>query len=47
MLWLLILLILIGWALGIFVFNLGGLLHVLLVVALIMLIVNLVRGEAP
>jgi hypothetical protein len=45
MLWFILIILLIGWALGVFVFNLGSILHVLLVVAVIVLIVNLLRGR--
>lgn len=45
MLWLIIIILLIGWALGIFVFNLGSLLHILLVIAVVILILNLIRGR--
>ena len=45
MLWFILIILIIGWALGVFVFNLGSLLHILLVVAVIILIVNLVRGR--
>ena len=33
------------WALGAFVFPVGGLIHILLVVALVVIIVNFVRGR--
>ncbi len=45
MLWLIIVILIIGWLLGFFVFNLGSLLHILLVIAVIVLIVNLLRGR--
>ena len=45
MLWLIVLILLIGWALGVFVFELGALLHLLLIVAVVMLILNLVQGR--
>jgi hypothetical protein len=35
----------IGWALGFFAFHVGGLIHVLLVIALIVLIIRLVQGR--
>lgn len=36
------------WALGFFAFHVaGGLIHLLLVVAVIVIIVNFVRGRAP
>ena len=45
MLWLIVIILLIGWLLGVFVFDLGALLHILLVIAVIVLIVNLIRGR--
>lgn len=45
MLWLIIIILVVGWLLGFFVFDLGALLHILLVVAVIVLIVNLLRGR--
>lgn len=46
MLWTLILILLILWALGAFVIPVGGgLIHLLLVVALIVLVYNLVVGR--
>ncbi len=37
--------LLILWALGLFAFHAGGLIHVLLVIAAIVLIVRLVQGK--
>ena len=34
----------IGWALGFFVFHTGGIIHVLLIIALIAIILRLIRG---
>ena len=45
MLWLIILILIVGWALGIFVFNLTGLIHILLAIALVAFIIALVRGK--
>ena len=46
MLWTLILVVLILWAVGLATaYTMGGLLHLLLVVAVIMLIVQLVQGR--
>lgn len=45
MLWLIVIILIIGWLLGFFVFDLGALLHILLVIAVIVLIVNLLRGR--
>lgn len=46
MLRLLLIILVIGWLLGFFVFNLGSLLHILLVVAVIVLVVDLIRGRS-
>ena len=35
----------IAWALGLFAFHAGGLIHVLLVIALIVLIIRLLQGR--
>lgn len=45
MLWTLIVLLVILWALGFVAFNVGGLIHILLVVALIALVYQLVTGR--
>ena len=37
--------LIIGWALGLFAFHAGGLIHVLLVIAVIVLIVRLLQGK--
>jgi hypothetical protein len=48
MLWTIIVILLILWLLGAFVVPVGGsLIHILLVIAVIVLIVNLVRGRGP
>ena len=48
MLWTIIVILLILWLLGAFVVPVGGsLIHLLLVIAVIVLIVNLVRGRGP
>lgn len=44
---LLIVIILIAWLLGAFVFNLGSLVHLLLVVAVVIVLVRLLRGQRP
>ena len=45
MFWLLIIILILGWALGVFVFGLSGLLHLLLIVALCAVIYRLIRGQ--
>ncbi len=37
--------LLIAWALGFFVYSVGGLIHILLVIAVIAIIFRLIRGE--
>lgn len=47
MLWTIILILLILWALGFFAVHVGGgLIHLLLVIALIVFVVQLVRGRS-
>jgi hypothetical protein len=45
MLWTVFAVLLVLWLLGFTVFHLGGLIHILLVVAVIVLIVNVVSGR--
>lgn len=44
MLWTIFVILLILWLLGFWVFNLGALIHILLVVAVIVLIIRLVQS---
>jgi hypothetical protein len=47
MLWTIVVILLVLWALGFFALHVGGgLIHLLLVVAVIVIIVNLVRGRS-
>lgn len=39
--------LLVGWLLGFFVFHAGGLIHILLVIAIIAIILRLIRGDNP
>ena len=36
----------IGWAIGVFAYSLGGLIHILLVLAVIAIIFRLIRGRS-
>lgn len=45
LLFLIAVILLIGWALGAFYFSLGGLIHVLLVLAIIAVLFRLIRGR--
>jgi hypothetical protein len=47
MLWTIVIILLVLWALGFFALHVGGgLIHLLLVIAVIVIIVNLVRGRS-
>ena len=47
MLWTIVVILLVLWALGFFALHIGGgLIHLLLVIAVIVIIVNLVRGRS-
>ena len=37
--------LLIGWAIGVFAYSAGGIIHVLLVIALISIVYNLITGR--
>jgi len=48
MLWTIVLILLVLWLLGLVSsYTLGGFIHVLLVIAIVIVIVNLVRGRRP
>lgn len=44
LLYLIAVILIIGWALGVFVYSATGLIHVLLVIALIAIVLRLIRG---
>ncbi len=46
MLWTIIVILLILWALGFFAGVAGNLIHILLVIALVVLVLNLIRGRS-
>jgi hypothetical protein len=39
--------LLILWALGLFVFNVGSLIHVLLVIAIVVVLIRIIQGRRP
>ncbi|MGB3589417.1 MAG: lmo0937 family membrane protein [Tunicatimonas sp.] len=39
--------LIIGWVLGFFVYSAGGLIHILLVIAAIAIIMRLIQGRRP
>ena len=45
MLYAIAVILLIGWALGFFVFSTGSIIHVLLVIAIIAILLRLIRGD--
>jgi len=45
MLWMLVVVLLVLWALGFSVLNVGSIIHVLLVIALIVIVMNLLSGR--
>jgi len=46
LLYVLAVILIIGWILGAFVFSVGGLIHILLVVAVIAILLRLIRGRS-
>ena len=47
MLEIIIAILIIGWLLGYFAFNMGSLIHVLLVIAIIVVLVRIIQGRSP
>jgi fatty acid desaturase len=47
MLWTIAIILLILWLLGAFVVNIGGIVHLLLVIALVVIVYRLVTGRRP
>jgi len=45
MLYLIAVILIIGWILGFFVFSAGNIIHILLVIALIAIILRVIRGD--
>ncbi len=45
LLYIIAIILIIGWLLGAFVFNLGSIIHVLLVIAVIAILLRLIRGR--
>jgi hypothetical protein len=37
--------LIIGWLLGFFVFNVGGIIHVLLIIAVIAILIRIIQGR--
>jgi hypothetical protein len=47
MLYLIAIILIIGWLLGFFVFSAGGIIHILLVIAIIAILLRLIQGRNP
>jgi hypothetical protein len=45
MLWTIVVILVVLWALGLFTHVAGGLIHLLLVIAVVLIVVNLIRGR--
>lgn len=45
LLYIIAIILLIGWLLGFFIFNLGSLIHILLVIAVVAILFRLIRGS--
>lgn len=45
LLYIIAIILIIGWLLGAFVFNVGSIIHVLLVIAVIAILLRLIRGR--
>ena len=46
LLYIIAIILIIGWALGFFVYSAGGLIHILLVIAIIAIVLRLIRGDS-
>ncbi|ULQ55476.1 lmo0937 family membrane protein [Flavihumibacter rivuli] len=47
LLYLVAVILIIGWAVGFFAFNAGAVIHILLVIALIAIILRIIQGRKP
>ena len=46
LLYIIAVILIIGWILGFFVYSVGGLIHILLVIAIIAILIRLIKGRA-
>jgi hypothetical protein len=46
LLYIIAVILIIGWALGAFVYAAGGLIHILLVIAIIAIVIGFIRGKS-
>lgn len=47
LLYIIAVILIIGWLIGVFVYSLAGIIHVLLVLAVIAILLRLIRGKPP
>lgn len=47
LLYIIAVILVIGWLIGFFAYSAGGLIHILLVIAIIAILINLIRGRRP
>jgi hypothetical protein len=47
LLYLIAVLLIIGWAIGFLAYGVGGLIHILLVIAIIAIILRIIKGDRP
>ena len=47
LLYIIAVILIIGWIFGFFVMNLGGVIHILLVIAIIAILIRVIRGQNP
>jgi predicted ferric reductase len=47
LLYLVAVILVIGWAIGVFAYSAGGLIHVLLVIAIIAILIRIISGRNP
>jgi hypothetical protein len=47
MLWTIVVILLILWVLGLVAFDLGALIHILLVIAIIVVLIRVIQGRRP
>jgi hypothetical protein len=45
LLYVIAIILVIGWAVGLFAFNAGGIIHILLVIAIIAILLNVISGR--
>ncbi|HEY9559949.1 MAG TPA: lmo0937 family membrane protein [Anseongella sp.] len=47
LLYIIAVILIIGWLVGFFAYSVGGLIHILLVIAIIAILINIIRGRRP